>query len=583
MPASYLGPVPIAAHATRRAAATAVGLLAVLAVLLLAGRPASAHATLQTTDPAADAVVDAVPDTVTLTFDEPVAAPTGAVQVVSPDGGRVDGAVTLADGDKVVGVAVDGDAKGTYTVAYRVVSDDGHTITGSFVFHVQTRTGAASIDQDVPTTTAAAGAIGRWLGYAGAVTVVGSALLLLLARRAGGVGRALRPLASLIAIAAVAATLGGLLAVTAQVAATTGRSLTGALSLVSEVAGDSRPVAVNLARTGMVALGAVVALVGAARRSADLLVVSGVAVALGGLLAPVAGHPWTADDPALAVPADALHLLAASCWLGMLVGLVVATPRLPDAGAVVRSVSRSALVAAVVVGATGAVSTWLLIGSLDALFQTSSGQLVLLKVIGYGTLLVLGWINRARLVPLLATAVGAGLRGRHRRRPRRWTQPDADEGSPSAEARSTSVDPLARRRFLQVVGLEVVVGALVLAATAGLVNQPPGRDQLDRPFSGTERVEDTVLRLDVTPARVGENEAHVYVTTPDGAAAAVDALEVRVGREGIPERRVDAEQIAPDHAVLPAVSLPSPGTWTFRVTIVQAGSPLQLSFEVPVR
>lgn len=560
-------------RAGRTGAAAVLGMVAVVVGLLWAAGPASAHATLQTIDPASDAVVDAVPDTVTLTFDEPVAAPTGAVQVVAPDGGRVDGAVSLADGDRVVGVEVDGEAKGTYTVAYRVVSDDGHTITGSFVFHVQTRTGAASIDQAVPTTTAAAGGIGRWLGYAGAVTVVGAALLLLLARRSGGVGRALRPLASLIAIAAVAATLGGLLAVTAQVAATTGRSLTGAVSLVAEVAGDSRPVAVNLARTGMVALGAVIALVGAARRSAGLLVVAGGAVALGGLLAPVAGHPWTAEVPALAVPADALHLLAASCWLGMLVGLVVATPRLPDAGAVVASVSRSALVAAVVVGVTGAVSTWSLIGSLDALFQTSSGQLVLLKVIGYGTLLVLGWINRARLVPLLPAAVGA----------------DADAASVAAPAGAGSgaspgpAGSLARRRFLQVVGLEVVVGALVLAATAGLVNQPPGRDQLDRPFSESQRVEDAVVRLDVSPARVGENDAHVYVTTPDGAASAVDALEVRVGREGIPERRVDTEQISPDHAVLPAVSLPSPGTWTFRVTIVQAGSPLQLSVEVPVR
>jgi copper transport protein len=562
--------VPRSPATSRRGVGWALVTALVGLVLALAwgASPAAAHATLQSTDPAADALVDAVPEAVALTFDEPVAAPTGAVQVVSPTGDRVDGAVTLSDGDLVVRTEVDGEAKGTYTVVYRVVSDDGHTIAGSFVFHVETRTGAASIDQAVPTTTAVAGAVGRWLGYAGAVTVVGSALLLLLARRSGGIGRALRPLSSLIAAAAVAATLGGLLAVTAQVASTTGRSLTSAVSLVGEVAGDSRPVAVSLARTGMVAIGAVIALVGAARRSADLLLVAGVAVALGGLLAPAAGHPWTSETPGLAVTADALHLLAAACWLGMLVGLIVATPRLPDPPSVAVAVSRSALVAAVVVGLTGAVSTWSLIGSVDALFDTSSGQLVLLKIIGYGTLLVLGWINRSRLVPLLGRAAGA------------------DEHP--ADADGVAEPPLrrpllARRQFLQVVGLEVVVGALVLAATAGLVNQPPGRDQLERPFSGTERIEDTLLRLEVTPARVGENEAHVYATNPDGTPAAIDAIEVRVGRTGVPERRVDTEQISPDHAVMPAVSLPSPGPWTFRVTIVQAGSPLQLSFEVPVR
>src|SRR5690606_8703390 len=138
------------------------------------------------------------------------------------------------------------------------------------------------------------------------------------------------------AAAAVAATLGGMLAAIAQVASTTGRPLGRAISMVGEVAGDSRPVAVSLARTAMSGLGAVIALAGAVRRSADLLVVAGVAVALGGLLAPVAGHPWTADARALVVPADALHLLAASCWLGVLAALVVAAPRLPDLGGVVR-------------------------------------------------------------------------------------------------------------------------------------------------------------------------------------------------------------------------------------------------------
>ena len=102
---------------------------------------------------------------------------------------------------------------GTYTVAYRVVSDDGHTITGSFVFHVGERTGAATIDQSIPTSTSAVGGIGRWLGYAGAAVAVGAALLLALLRRGGDTadrppGAALGRLGSLVVGGAAASALG---------------------------------------------------------------------------------------------------------------------------------------------------------------------------------------------------------------------------------------------------------------------------------------------------------------------------------------------------------------------------------------
>ncbi|QYG95754.1 copper resistance protein CopC (plasmid) [Iamia sp. SCSIO 61187] len=98
--------------------------------------------TLRSRTPAPDdALVEDAPDQVTLRFDEPVSASTGAVQVVSPSGGRIEDSVDEADQGRTLVVGIDGGVRGTYTVAYRVVSDDGHTITGSFVFHVGVRTG----------------------------------------------------------------------------------------------------------------------------------------------------------------------------------------------------------------------------------------------------------------------------------------------------------------------------------------------------------------------------------------------------------------------------------------------------------
>lgn len=585
-----------------------------LALAVLAGSsPAGAHATLQTTDPVDDALVDAVPGTVALGFDEPVDATTGSIQVIAPDGDRVDGSLSDRDGGRTVAVEVDGDARGTYTVAYRVVSDDGHTITGSFVFHVGERTGAADIDQSIPVTTSAVGGIGRWLGYAGAAVAVGAALLLALLRRptttptagptvapgapdagapgsplggdvtatqagtaqtgtsghgpgaTGGVSMAaLGRLATLIVGGTAASAVGTTAAVLAQTATTTGRSPIGALSLVPDVAADSRPVAFALLRAALL-IGAT--LIGAAARARLLpgaLVATGAAVAVAGLLAPVAGHPWTADPRALAVPADALHLLAASVWLGLLVALVVAGSALADPDRAIRLVSRSAFVAAVVVAVTGAASGWLLLGSIDALTDTASGQLVVLKVIGFAVLVALGWLNRARLVPLLGRAVAG---------------PDAEDRTAQ---RSTRV----RRRLLQVVRVEVVVGALVLAVTAGLVNQPPGRDTLAQPYSDVRTDADAALemRLEVEPAQAGDNTIHVYLTDETGRPVRFDALEVTVSREGIPPRKLDGvTPISPDHASVYGASLPTPGTWTVDVTTVTLTTSAQFSFEVPVR
>lgn len=525
-----------------------------------AAAPVGAHATLQDTSPADDALVEAVPAAVLLRFDEPVSATTGAVQVISPAGDRVDGAVEETDGGRSISIGVVGNDRGTYTVAYRVVSNDGHTITGSFVFHVGERTGAATIDQTIPIETSAVGGVGRWLGYAGAAVAVGAALLLALLRRGrtGDGDGASRRLGTLILAGTAAGALGTTAAVVAQTASTTGRSLAGALGLVAEVAGDSRPVAVALLRAAVLVGVALVGLAAWARRLPGVLVGTGVVVAAAGLLGPVAGHPWTGHPRTLAVSADGLHLVAASAWLGMLAALVVAAPVLADPDRAVHLVSRVALVAAGVVAVSGTASAWLLLGSIDALRETASGQLVALKVLGFGLIMALGWVNRTRLVPLLRRVV--------------------EGGGPSPAA------GLARRRLLQLVRAEVLVGALVLAVTAGLVNQPPGRDVVSQPYEDVRTVDDLSFRMQVLPARPGDNTIHVYLTDTSGQPVRFDALEVTVARDGIPKRRLGGvTPVSPDHASVYGASLPRPGTWSVVATVVTVAASAEFHFEVPVR
>lgn len=122
------------------------GLLVAVALVLLWMAPdrAAAHAALVGSDPRDGASLASAPATVTLTFDEAIAAPAYVV-VTAPDGTRVDdGDAEPTDGtvtQRLVPSAAP-EPGGRWTVAYRVVSVDGHAITGELTFTVEVDTGS---------------------------------------------------------------------------------------------------------------------------------------------------------------------------------------------------------------------------------------------------------------------------------------------------------------------------------------------------------------------------------------------------------------------------------------------------------
>jgi copper transport protein len=93
---------------------------------------------------------------------------------------------------------------------------------------------------------------------------------------------------------------------------------------------------------------------------------------------------------------------------------------------------------------------------------------------------------------------------------------------------------------------------------------------------------DTTVRVDVSPARSGPNEVHLYYLSRDGSLAAVDAAELLVSSDGVEPRKVPLTPVTASHSVANGVQL-TPGTWTFQVTIVSRGDPATTDFEVPIR
>ena len=109
--------------------------------------------------------------------------------------------------------------------------------------------------------------------------------------------------------------------------------------------------------------------------------------------------------------ADAIHLLAAAVWLGVLLPLLFLLrgqgPLRPpdDLGTTVtrlvafHSIGLAAVIALVL---TGIVNSWFLVGNLEQLFATTYGRMLLAKIGLFIIMVGLAAENRLRLVPALA-------------------------------------------------------------------------------------------------------------------------------------------------------------------------------------
>ena len=117
----------------------------VVAVLLfapLASAPSAfAHATLESTIPAKGAVVGKSTKQVSMIFGEEILVLKGknpnSISVTNPQGAIVSTGVAMVSGMKISETLKTPLIAGKYLVKYRVVSADGHVVSGSYNFSVK--------------------------------------------------------------------------------------------------------------------------------------------------------------------------------------------------------------------------------------------------------------------------------------------------------------------------------------------------------------------------------------------------------------------------------------------------------------
>jgi putative copper resistance protein D len=116
--------------------------------------------------------------------------------------------------------------------------------------------------------------------------------------------------------------------------------------------------------------------------------------------------------------ADALHLLAASAWIGGLVPLSLllsfarnrSGPWLAIAAALTQRFSLLGIISVATLVASGATNAWFLVGSAKALTATEYGRVLMLKLVLLLAMVAIAAINRNVLTPRLAAASSGGRR-----------------------------------------------------------------------------------------------------------------------------------------------------------------------------
>ena len=506
-------------------------LVAVAAVAAWLGLPsgASAHAYLVKTVPAASVVLEAPPANIQLTYDEAVEPRLAIISVTDADGHQeTTGPVhrSPANPDTLVVPLRSHLPEGWYLIFWRAISVDGHPVEGAFTYAVGPSPGPAPQFR-VPNISATAVTpqllVARWVMFVAVMAAAGLFVMRLLTARPlvrEVEGASLRALSVAFTVAAVV----GLIAIPVYLDFSTAndslRSVFDLSALVPlfRVTAFGRAIVDFEVCFALFCLAAGIALwvdrPGRPRRSiAELIASCGALLAAAAVVVVpgAAGHAAQTAPRGLTLLFDWLHVASGSVWLGGLVGLLVlwfsasTRQRVAVLSVCVPRFSKVAVASVIVLGATGVGEAINHMPAVNALWETSYGQAILVKTGLLGGALVIASGNLLRSRPRLIAA---------RRRP--------EVGEPAARL----------LRGLVSGELVVVVGVVFAAAVLSSLPPPPPAFALENSAIAK-----------VGPGRVAETVRHagyvLQVLVSPNKAAAPDSFALRITKGGQPVRGAD--------------------------------------------
>ncbi|MCD2248281.1 copper resistance protein CopC [Listeria marthii] len=459
-----------------------------LYILIVPVQHVSAHAYLENSNPADQSHIKTAPEKVTLVFNEEIEADFPLIEVKDSSGKRVETGKTAVSkkNNHMVEASLPADLKDdVYSVSWRVVSADGHAVTGVISFKLGD-TKATFQANEVPSSGADVqiSSVQKVILYIGFSLFIGMLLFGL------GLYPRQEPMTEKIAgrlkkIAWLALAFLGvalLIQLFVQTSITTGVS-------IWESFQPSQLTAFLATKTGYMWISEFVVWFVLAiftvimfrknKQSSWFALLTETAL-IGYLIFAKAqnGHAAASADKIVSITADMLHMIAASVWVG---GILVLLFVLPRTGKAREIWSRFAIVAIIAVASilvSGLLMAVMNIGQMANLFTTNYGKMLLFKI---GLFL---------LMALLGLGHYIYLKIQNKKIP------------------------------FKTILVELIIGTIILVVASVLTNvqtpPPPAPKAFDETIAADG--EPAKINLRVEPATVGQNQFIITFTSADGAA-----------------------------------------------------------------
>ena len=513
------------------------------------------------------AVLEQPPHELRVCFNERIDGAVSDLVLMDQDGRAIPVSSLHVDGgdSSVLVGSVPALAPAVYTAKWKVLSeDDGHVTRGTIVFRIEDDASTA-----ITQTSGASSAVPplevllRWGSFTGSALMVGSLgvvhlvlnRLTLTSDPLGALHRIRRRLLRWAALAGCAAMAIGLPLLLLQTASLADGSLQGAVSNghLWRVLTETRYGALWLTREGALAALILMTLSTSRGYRWTAPVTAGLAALLA-LVHALNSHAAALDgERGVAIAADALHLLAASLWMGGLLGLAAVILPMMRRDPQVRAVARLAWrrfggFAAIGLGvlvATGLYSAGRQVASPDALLTTLYGQALIGKTLLVMGAAALGLVNALLIRRRLAPSPARLLSG------------------------------LTLRRLPALVVVEAALGILVFLAAGLITSAPPARgpefaspDAAASPSFRSQSADDLLITLSVKPNRPGDNLIQVGVlNTRRPPPAEPEGVFVRLAPPGDRGRPVVVQAVpeSPGAYRVPDGYLQAAGRWRIEV------------------
>jgi len=353
-----------------------------------------AHATMEESTPAANSKLQQSPPVIELKFNEPVESGVGSIEVLDSQSRKATSAKPeLSSNGTVLKLKLPELEEGVYTVVYRILSEDGHPVSGSYVFVLGNP--PEWKDADTFSNTFQAGSNSgqnNWLMYG--LRIIYFAALLLATGVIAWSAWYRRPSAAVTSLfdrLALASTRVLLFAVLLLVffqakEMMQGQSFSEWPALFIDTAtGRAWSLLIFFALLGFLVLKG-----NALLRSAWIIVI----LAIESLI----GHPAANNPKLLTIALDFVHLLGSAVWVGGLVALLfIWYTKREEAGKFAASFSQGAFLSLVALILSGIGMTLLFLPKLSYLWLTAWGGLLVVKTALVVLVLITGAWLRMRM------------------------------------------------------------------------------------------------------------------------------------------------------------------------------------------